>query len=124
MSLYSRYWSRPSWHISTRFISRMSGFSAIYVTHMSIKTLRDNSKSGGFIAVTAMVALSMGAWGFALAVSDAASGYFESVTLRERRIQHEANLQSCESFRPLLAARNFFWDRPVYLSDFDCWIRP
>lgn len=91
-------------------------------TKNNITSTSQTSVSGGFIAVTALVLLSLGVCAYVLATMDTARWYADSIMAREARIQRRLNDLACQDTRKIIIAKDYFWENEVFLSDFDCTI--
>lgn len=74
----------------------------------------------GFIATITLVILAIGSLAMSLVTINTAILYADGVYSRERRIQRKLNDTSCLETASLISAKDIYWSKDVYLSDFDC----
>lgn len=74
----------------------------------------------GFIAVTAVILLAAGVMAFSLAALGSAVLYSDAVYRRELRIQANLNAESCLDTAALMAAKDYFLNGHIYISEFGC----
>jgi hypothetical protein len=74
----------------------------------------------GFIALIAVLLLSLGTLAFSLATMSAATLYADSVKNREVRIQNRLNERACIDMAQLLAAQDPFLEGVIHMREFGC----
>ena len=74
----------------------------------------------GFMALIAVVLLATGTLAFSLATVSAASTYADMAYRRELRIQAQLNADACLETISLMAAKDYFLNGVVRLSEFGC----
>lgn len=79
-----------------------------------------NKNNHGFIATTAVILLATGTLAFSLVVLSSAVIYADSVSRHELRIQANLNAKSCLDTAALMAAKDYFLNGAIYISEFGC----
>ena len=72
------------------------------------------------MALIAVVLLATGTLAFSLATVSAAATYADMTYRRELRIQAQLNAEACLDSVSLMAAKDYFLNGPVHLSEFGC----
>jgi hypothetical protein len=74
----------------------------------------------GFMAVTAVILLATGTLAFSLVALASAAAYADAVMRRELRVQAGLNAEACLDTAALMAAKDYFFQGDVNISEFGC----
>lgn len=76
--------------------------------------------NSGFIALTAVILMSIGVLTYAVVASSAALAYSDTVLRQELRIQARNNASSCLESLTIMLAKDYFLNGNIQIDEFGC----